>query len=176
MAVTENEPALPKITTQIKRTWSHIRHDHSSGGVAFHRLDTGKLEIALIATHGGQRWQLPKGSVETGETSAAAATREVAEETGLQTVNEGFLKTIDYWYWDTYRKTTPELVHKAVDFYLLRMTGGELSDHSYEVDAVAWFGVADALAALTFSGEREVVELAWRLLDNSPPQHQMNEP
>ena len=76
---------------------------------------------------------------EADESSIETAIREVHEEVGLHTVHEGFLKAIDYWYWDTYRKDIPELVHKSVDFYLLRVVGGALSDASYEVDAVGWF-------------------------------------
>ena len=120
----------------------------------------GELEIALIATRSGTRWQLPKGTCESGENAEQTALREVAEEVGLQTACEGFLQTIEYWYWDTYRKETPELVRKQVDFFLLRVIGGELSDASIEVDGVAWFTAADALQVLTFPGEREVVQAA----------------
>jgi hypothetical protein len=88
----------------------------------------------------------------------------VAEETGILTVQEAFLQTIDYWYWDTYQKEVPELVHKLVDFYLLRMIGGELTDSSYEVDAVGWFAIDDALRTMTFEGEKAVVQQAVVLL------------
>ena len=184
------------ITDQVKRTWPRRRHDHSAGGVAYrcapatgaHSLSltveaptesteprasaTGAglddLEIALIATRSGTRWQLPKGTCENGESAEQTALREVAEEVGLQTVCEGFLQAIEYWYWDTYRKETPELVRKQVDFFLLRVVGGELSDASIEVDGVAWFAAADALQVLTFPGEREVVQAALeRLAANS---------
>lgn len=158
--------SLPTISEHIKATWQPIRHDRSAGGVAYRRDTTaGLLEIALIATHEGARWQLPKGSVEEGESLLQTALREVEEEAGLQTVDEGFLKTIEYWYWDTYRKVAPELVHKQVDFYLLRMVGGELSDHSYEVDGVGWFTPATIFQKLTFEGEKEVVRLALARLE-----------
>ncbi len=155
--------ALPEISANTKRTWQRSREDHSAGGVAYRRLgDT--VELALIATHGGQRWQLPKGSREAGETIIETAIREVEEEVGLRTVNEGFLKQIDYWYWDTYRKDVPELVHKIVDFYLLRMVGGDLCDDSYEVDAVGWFTLEQAAEMLTFAGEKSVVQIAREIL------------
>jgi 8-oxo-dGTP diphosphatase len=153
-----NEQAQPHVNPP------RTRQDHSSGGVAYRRTGDGGLEVALIATHGGQRWQLPKGSVETGESAEEAAIREVEEEAGLQTVAEAFLKTIDYWYWDTYRKLIPERVHKKVDFFLLRVVGGELSDASYEVDSVGWFTTDHALATLTFAGEKEVVQMAIEML------------
>ncbi|MFZ4662424.1 MAG: NUDIX hydrolase [Caldilineaceae bacterium] len=163
--MTNEYSPLPTINQEIKRTWRRSRQDYSSGGVAYRRAPvTDAVQIALIATHNGQRWQLPKGSRETGETSLETAVREVAEETGILTVQEAFLQTIDYWYWDTYQKEVPELVHKLVDFYLLRMIGGELTDSSYEVDAVGWFAIDDALRTMTFEGEKAVVQQAVVLL------------
>lgn len=150
---------LIEITEEIKRTWRRRRNDYSAGGVAYRRAGA-ELEIALIATRSGTRWQLPKGTCESGETSEQTALREVAEEVGLVTACDCFLQAIDYWYWDTYRKETPELVHKRVDFYLLRVVGGELNDSSIEVDSTAWFQPGEALNVLTFLGERDVVQAA----------------
>jgi 8-oxo-dGTP pyrophosphatase MutT (NUDIX family) len=150
---------LMEITEEIKRTWRRRRNDYSAGGVAYRRAGA-ELEIALIATRSGTRWQLPKGTCESGETSEQTALREVAEEVGLVTACDCFLQAIDYWYWDTYRKETPELVHKRVDFYLLRVVGGELNDSSIEVDSTAWFQPDEALNVLTFLGERDVVQAA----------------
>lgn len=177
--MTINRSTLPEISAQTKETWRRTRHDWSAGGVAYRRVACAKkesassesgqgetIEIALIATRGGRRWQLPKGSREENETSIQTAMREVHEEVGLFTENEGFLMTIDYWYWDTYRKEIPELVHKSVDFYLLHVVGGELSDNSYEVDAVAWFPLEQAANILTFTGEREVALMAIEQLAN----------
>lgn len=157
-----------EIDDEIKRTWRRQRRDYSAGGVAYRWLAAGDLEIALIATRKGTRWQLPKGTCEVGEAPAETARREVHEEAGLATVDEGFLQGIDYWYWDTYRKPTPELVHKHVDFFLLRVVGGQLSDASFEVDSVAWFTLGQAVEVLTFPGEQAVVLLA---LERLRPPH-----
>jgi 8-oxo-dGTP pyrophosphatase MutT (NUDIX family) len=176
--VSSNRSNLPEISAQTKETWTRIRHDNSAGGVAYRRLAVSNegeesipvesIEVALIATRGGRRWQLPKGSREVDESSLQTAIREVHEEVGLQTENEGFLQSIDYWYWDTYRKDVAELVHKSVDFYLLRVVGGALNDDSYEVDAVGWFGLKRALDLLTFAGERAVLQAAQTILEAKP--------
>lgn len=164
--MTNERSSLPAINQEIKRTWRRTRQDYSAGGVAYRYAPrTNTVQIALIATHGSQRWQLPKGSRETGETSLETAIREVAEETGIESVQEAFLQTIDYWYWDTYQKDVPELVHKLVDFYLLRMVGGELTDNSYEVDDVGWFTLEEALRIMTFEGEKSVVQQAIAVLN-----------
>jgi len=162
--VTHDRSKLPEITPETRRTWRRTRQDRSAGGVAYRVAPTGTLQIALIATHGGNRWQLPKGSREAGESALQTAIREVEEETGLRTEQIEFLHTIDYWYWDTYQKETAELVHKLVDFYLLHVIGGELNDSSYEVDDVQWFTPEDALNAMTFGGEKAVVEQALALI------------
>ena len=163
--MTDERKALPEINHEIRRTWRRTRQDYSAGGVAYRRLaESGVVQVALIGTHGSTRWQLPKGSREVGETSLETAVREVEEETGVHTEHEAFLRTIDYWYWDTYQKEVPELVHKLVDFYLLRAIGGELTDSSYEVDAVGWFTLTEALRIMTFEGEKSVVEQALALL------------
>lgn len=153
-----------EITDEVKRMWPRRRHDHSAGGVAYRRTAAGDIEIAVIATRRGTRWQLPKGTCEDGETAEQTAVREVHEEVGLTTEIQTFLKAIEYWYWDTYRKETHELVHKQVDFFLLGVTGGELSDSSFEVDSTAWFTPIQAFTLLTFPGEKSVVELAIELL------------
>lgn len=167
---------LPEISETIKRQWQPRRQDFSAGGVAYRIVPSGDsaqkadgaappaVEIALIATHNQRRWQLPKGTCERGETRLETALREVAEEAGLLTEPETFLRRVEYWYWDTYRKEVAHLVQKRVDFYLLRTTGGELSDASYEVDAVAWFTPEKALRCMTFAAERAVLRAALRHL------------
>ena len=148
-----------------------VRRSYSAGGVAYqpapyrpavstNGIETASVEIALIATNQGRRWQLPKGRLEPGETPVHAAIREVEEETGLITVYEKFLKTVEYRYIDTYSKGIPELVIKQVDFYLLRVVGGELTNRCIEVDDVGWHTPAEALAQLTFESEQECIKLA----------------
>lgn len=168
-------PSTPPITPETRRTWSHRRLDHSAGGVAWRAiagaassLPVGeRYEVALIATREGTRWQLPKGTCEPGENVEETAIREVEEEVGLKTTIDAFLRTVEYWYWDTWQREHPILVQKRVDFYLQRATSGELSDSSIEVDATGWFTLAQAQTLLTFAGEREVIGDALHYFESS---------
>lgn len=145
-----------------------VRQSHSAGGVAYRRRtgEPGKvIEVALIATDpAGLRWQLPKGRLYPSEMPLAAALREVEEETGLETEYESFLKTVRYAYLDTYARVVPERVLKRVDFYLLRVVGGALSDASIEVEKVEWVSTEEALGLLAYEGERDCIRLAMELL------------
>jgi 8-oxo-dGTP pyrophosphatase MutT (NUDIX family) len=49
-----------------------------------YRWNEGQLEIALVTRRQGDRWTLPKGHVESGETPRQSARREASEEAGLQ--------------------------------------------------------------------------------------------
>jgi 8-oxo-dGTP pyrophosphatase MutT (NUDIX family) len=128
------------------------RTAYSAGGVIY-RHNGGGFEVALIATNAGRRWGLPKGHVRRGEAAEAAAAREIAEETGLQGDVLRHLATIEYWF-----RAGPTRIHKYVDFFLLRYTGGALVPQQAEVDDARWFPLAEALQLASFDRERDVLE------------------
>src|SRR5215213_10587799 len=72
----------------------------SAGGVVC-RGAKSSVEIAIIRVLPEDRWQLPKGIVDEGETPEIAALREVREETGLTAEIIQPVETIEYWYFAT---------------------------------------------------------------------------
>ena len=130
------------------------RNEHSSGGAVISTRD-GIAYVALIATRGKTRWGLPKGAVAEGETSEQAALREVLEETGLQAEIVKPLDTIEYYF-----RAGDTLIHKRVDFYLMRYVGGELTPQLSEVDAVEWVEISEAIQRASFESERKLLEAA----------------
>ena len=116
--------------------------------------------IGRIDRRGRMLWSLPKGHIEQGETAEQTAIREVAEETGIEGDVLAALGSIDYWF-----VTEGRRVHKTVHHYLLRFTGGQLSDEDVEVSEVAWVPLRELPKRLAYADERRLAEVAGELID-----------
>ncbi len=144
------------------------RDEHSSGGAVIASRN-GAPHVALIATRGRTRWGLPKGAVTDGETSEAAALREVQEETGIVARIVRPLDTIEYFF-----RAGESLIRKRVDFYLMDYVSGELVPQLSEVDDVEWVELTSALQRASFESERKLLEMALRELGS--PSHAPSPP
>jgi len=133
----------------------------SAGGLvidASGEVPVGAL-IGRLDRRGRLLWSLPKGHVEPGETREQAAVREVAEETGIDGAIVRPLGSIDFWFVAEGRR-----IHKTVHHYLMRATGGELSDEDVEVTEVAWVPVREIVGRLAYRDERDLLVDVDRLL------------
>jgi len=139
----------------------------SAGGVAFRRTADG-VEVALISVGPKERWQLPKGLLNAGETAERAAIREVREETGIETRMLAPIRTIEYWYVGDHRGRRARF-HKRVHFFLLAYVEGDVSRHDHEVNEARWFPPASARSLLAFKSEREVLDEAVAMRFGEPP-------
>jgi 8-oxo-dGTP pyrophosphatase MutT (NUDIX family) len=81
-------------------------------------------EGGLLMIFRRDKWDLPKGKLDAGETIEQCAVREVKEETGLAAVEHGELIGITYHeYFDPYLK---EEVVKESHWYAMRARGEQL--------------------------------------------------
>lgn len=126
----------------------------AAGGMVYRRGDKG-IEVAVCERKMPSLLALPKGTPDDGETREQTALREVNEETGLDVDIEAFIEAIDYWFSP---RDEDVRFHKTVYFYLMRPTGGDVSRHDHEFDAVAWVPVEDAMKTLTYGSEVTVVQ------------------
>ena len=133
------------------------RAEVSAGGVVYRDTPAGR-EIVLASRRtkrGDLAWGLPKGQVEPDERPEDTGVREVREETGIEAEIERDLGEISYFYvWEGVR------VRKRVRFYLMRATGGDVSQHDHEMEEVRWFPVGEALRKASFGSERQILERA----------------
>ncbi|OBI37808.1 NUDIX hydrolase [Mycobacterium colombiense] len=140
-------------------------HETSAGGLVIDGLDGPRESqvaalIGRIDRRGRMLWSLPKGHIELGETAEQTAIREVAEETGIRGSVLAALGRIDYWF-----VTDGRRVHKTVHHYLMRFSGGELSDEDLEVAEVAWVPMGELPSRLAYADERRLARVADELID-----------
>jgi 8-oxo-dGTP pyrophosphatase MutT (NUDIX family) len=98
---------------------------------------------------------LPKGHPDGNETPEQAATREVAEETGVTAELIEPLGETNYSYERKGRR-----VAKRVAFFLFEYRSGDLADHDHEIEDARWMPLAEAGRSLTYAGEREMISRA----------------
>jgi 8-oxo-dGTP pyrophosphatase MutT (NUDIX family) len=141
-----------------------VRREFSAGGVLVRRL-RGDWALGAVRPAGKPPgvWALPKGQLDEGESGAAAAVREVAEETGVEGRVVAKLGDTRYWFsWEG------ERVFKVVSFFLVRYVSGRLGEipdeFRHEIAEARWLPLAEAPALLAYRGEREMAERAIALL------------
>jgi 8-oxo-dGTP diphosphatase len=132
-----------------------VKYEHSSGGVLIRSREEG-LDVCLIVTQKGHRWQLPKGHIEKGEDPRETARREVVEETGCKGRVIALIDKIEFAYEVTHVKNGGTL-EKDVAFFLMEYESGEAGSNDREVVEVRWLPVEEAIDKLTFDNEREVL-------------------
>jgi 8-oxo-dGTP pyrophosphatase MutT (NUDIX family) len=142
----------------------------SAGGVAYrHGADGAPPEVVLVRVGPKNRWQLPKGLVDTGESPELTAIREVGEETGVHARLIAPLEVIEYWYVGDDRDGRRVRFHKFVHFYLLEYESGTVDQHDHEVEESRWVALSAAVHMLAFSSEQKVMARARALLDSRQP-------
>jgi 8-oxo-dGTP diphosphatase len=107
--------------------------------------------IAVVHRPRRGDWSLPKGKLEPGEDDAAAAVREVREETGCDAVIERDLGTVSY--------NVSDGRPKSVRYYLMT-AGADAGGTEDDVDVVRWLVPDGVEELLTYPTDRDVLARA----------------
>ncbi|WP_242578903.1 NUDIX hydrolase [Amycolatopsis sp. 195334CR] len=125
-----------------------------AAGAVLWRHGADGPEVAVVHRPRYDDWSLPKGKLDPGETTVAAAVRELHEETGFHVVLGRFLKQV------AYRVPAPGgrggTVGKTVDYFSARVAGGAFEPNE-EVDELRWLRPAEAEPILSRHGDVETL-------------------
>ena len=135
-----------------------VIREFSAGGVVFKRVPK-KFQWLLIKPAGTDRWQLPKGKVDKGETSKEAAVREVEEEGGVEVRLVGKIGTSQYFYVFSGQK-----IFKTVIYFLMEYLKDKKEGHDHEVDETAFVDFDEAEGKLTFKDDKEMLKKGREIL------------
>jgi 8-oxo-dGTP pyrophosphatase MutT (NUDIX family) len=113
------------------------------------------LQVILVGRATDDFWVLPKGTPEQGETHEQAALREVAEETGVQTLIVGEIGSIHYGFTRQGQRYSKEVL-----YYLMEPVGGDVSLHDHEYDDAVWFNLDTATKHLAYANEADILRQA----------------
>ena len=128
----------------------------AAGAVLWRPSDDG-VELALVHRPRYDDWSLPKGKLDAGESMAAAAVREIREETGVSARLGPWLRDVRYTVADG---------RKLVRYWGAQARSSAEFTPNDEVDELRWVGPDVALKLLSYAHDAEVVE---RLVELGPP-------
>ena len=153
-------PRLDKFKKYFGRTSSiqEIVREPTSGGIVFRRGKDQAIEILLIQD-AKDRWTIPKGHIEEGETAVQTARREIGEEAGLKEVDMlGWLGKIHFRY-----RRIDKLVLMTTQIYLVRAKGDTNAIQKEEwMNGIKWFGFSEALDLIEYEDIGKLMLLARR--------------
>ncbi len=134
----------------------------SAGGTVYRIKDRTVLWLITkprpSAAFPKDRYTLPKGEVEGGEKTEAAALREVEEETGI---NAKILSKVDYG--KSLYAVDGEKIFKITTYFLMKYVSGQEKE-TPEVEKIYWLSLPEARNLLSYSTEKKILQKASELI------------
>ena len=143
---------------------SEVVREPTAGGVVFRRsVKTKEVEILLIQD-AKNRWTIPKGHIEEGESPKETANREIMEETGLQKLNVmNWLGKINFRY-----RRQQSLVLMTTEIFLVQAQGDTdaLKPEDW-MNGIKWFSTAEALDKIEYEDISKLILLGLKKIRQS---------
>ena len=156
------EPKLEKLKQVVfrkKPETKEIVREPTAGGIVF-RLSNDKRDIEILLIQDSKnRWTIPKGHIEPGETAKQTAVREIGEESGLKNVGVlSWLGKIHFKY-----RRLDKLVLMTTQVYLVQsLDKNERPTKEKWMNGIRWFSFNDALDAIEYADIEKLMLIAKR--------------
>ena len=160
------EPSFSKLKQVVFRKKPEIKEivrEPTAGGIVFRPTADGKdIEILLIQDS-KNRWTIPKGHIEPGETAKQTAVREIGEESGLKEVDViSWLGKIHFKY-----RRAEKLVLMTTQVYLVQsLDKNERPTKEKWMNGIRWFTFSEALDAIEYADIEKLMLIAKRKIRN----------
>lgn len=132
-----------------------MKREFSAGGIVIKNGKVLLIKNAALRDPNKAYWGFPKGHINPGEKSEAAALREIKEETGIEV--EIVKKLGDSRYIFT---KDGEKIFKVVVYFLFEYVSGDLKAQDLEVLEVKWADPEEAMEKLSFTKDKEFLQKA----------------
>lgn len=141
-----------------KPSIQEIVREPTAGGIVFRRDKNNQVEILLIQD-AKDRWTIPKGHIEEGETAQQTAKREIGEEAGLPNVDVlSWLGKIHFRY-----RRVDKLVLMTTQIYLVKAKGDTDAIKKEDwMNDIRWFSFHDALDEIEYEDIGKLMLLAMK--------------
>jgi diadenosine hexaphosphate hydrolase (ATP-forming) len=148
--------AFKRLMNRKNAAINEVVREPTAGGVVFrHAEKGGGIEILLIQD-AKDRWTIPKGHIEEGESPKQTAEREIREETGLQEMKVlSWLGKINFRY-----RRQQSLVLMTTEIFLVQAIGDTSQIKPEEwMNGIKWFKAAEALDKIEYEDIGKIILL-----------------
>jgi len=160
-----NPNPKPKSTNRFRKfadrhspAIKEVLREPTAGGVVYRKNANGGVEILLIQD-AKDRWTVPKGHIEEGETAKETAGREITEETGLKNLNVTvWLGKINFQY-----RRQQSLVLMTTEIFLVHAfkDSDALIPEDW-MNGIKWFSANDALEKIEYDDIGKIILIAMK--------------
>ena len=136
-----------KFVAKRRPAISEVVREPTAGGVIFRRNRKNQDVEILLIQDAKNRWTIPKGHIEEGESAKDTAEREIKEETGLKELKIlNWLGKINFRY-----RRGSSLVLMTTEIFLVRGLGDtdKLKPEDW-MNGIQWFKATDALDKIEY--------------------------
>ncbi len=146
---------IKKFVTSRRPVINEVVREPTSGGIVYRHNTKKEIEILLIQD-AKDRWTIPKGHIEEGETAKETAAREIGEETGLSEMNVmNWLGKINFRY-----RRQQSLVLMTTEIFLVEAKGDtdKLKPEDW-MNGIKWFPAMEALDKIEYEDIGKIILL-----------------